>query len=108
MPVFQCEKCGCVDNTATSNQMHAGPFAKYYDWTGREEDKGKKLCKVCGPTKHSDGDPVKGAGKWHNYFDRQFLPLGEWETDPNTGNLRHKKTHATNYLDHRLPNPESK
>ena len=43
MSLFQCEKCGCVENTATSNF-----------WMGN-----KCLCSEC------------DTGKWHGVFPKQ-------------------------------------
>lgn len=47
MPIFRCEKCGCVENTAPSGY-----------WSRR--DKGVALCTQCDPE-------IK---KWHGMFKR--------------------------------------
>ena len=85
MSLFQCEHCGCVENTALSGQGCNGYAERFYDWTGIEDRKGKKLCSACAPTKHKGGEPSY-FGKWHGKFDRVFLPIGEFKTD-NQGNL---------------------
>lgn len=95
MSLFQCEHCGSVENTALSNQGIGEYTAKWYDWEGIRDRKGKKLCSVCGPTKHSDGS-VTGLGKWHGKFKRVILPLGKFKTN-REGNLEHIETGDTDY-----------
>lgn len=85
MSLFQCEHCGCKENTALSGQGCNGFAESFYDWTGLEERKGKKLCSACAPPRYSDGTP-SGLGKWHGEFERVFLPMGEYRTD-RVGNL---------------------
>jgi hypothetical protein len=73
MSLFQCEACGCRENTATCNY-----------WLRDEDDsacKGKKLCSACDPD----------IGEWHGQFTRVFLPMGMFETN-SRGNLGHKET----------------
>ena len=89
MSLFQCENCGCKENTALAS-TYSWMFPESYDWTGKEERRGKKLCSACLPEKYSDGTET-GHGKWHGKFDRHFLPKGEFVTD-DEGNLRHKET----------------
>jgi hypothetical protein len=48
MPLFECEKCGTVDNTALTNF-----------WMAQRDDK-PKLCSECDPE----------IGKWHGRFPR--------------------------------------
>ena len=93
MSLFQCEHCGCAENTALSHRGFAWP--ELYDWTGREDLRGKKLCSACGPTKHSDGTPTWRSG-WHGKFDRVFLPMGMFQTNCE-GDLAHIKTGDTNF-----------
>jgi len=50
MPLFICEKCECIENTALCG----------YWWRG----KGKALCSECDPK----------IGKWHNIF-----PKRKWD-----------------------------
>lgn len=96
MTLFQCEICGCVDNTATSTKSHILPGP--WDWTDREHLKGKAMCCVCGPTRYRSGDklPKKTLGRWHNKFDRVFLPMGMFTTNE-VGNLAHKITGDEDY-----------
>lgn len=63
MSLYQCEQCGCQENTATGC------------YWGRE----KKLCSFC------------GDGEWHGKFKRKFLPKGLFKTN-RVGNLEHKET----------------
>ena len=86
MSLFQCQVCGCCENTALSAQGFKPLFMqKCFDWTYAPERKGLLLCSACGPTNYRDGEPTK-FGKWHGEFDQEFLPLGEYQTD-NQGNL---------------------
>jgi len=95
MSLYQCEECGCIENTAMACQGMKGYAEKFFDWKGFEDRKGKLLCSACGPTKYADGNPTE-YGKWHDQFKRRYLPLGEFETC-RVGNLRHKVTGDTEY-----------
>ena len=61
-----------------------------FDWTGIEDRKGKRCCSACAPVKFKDGTPT-GHGKWHNRFDRTFLPLEMFKTN-RAGNIEHVET----------------
>lgn len=55
MSIFVCDKCGCIDNTATTRYwMRCGGFA---------------LCSECDPA----------IGKWHGLFDRRQYDSGRDE-----------------------------
>ena len=88
MSIFQCDKCGCSDNTACGNNYHT----RYNNekWFGIK--KGLKLCTACTPSHTLDGQLVdERSGKWHNEWQRVFLPKGEFFTNQE-GNLEHKET----------------
>jgi hypothetical protein len=85
MSLFQCQHCGCKENTALACQGCTGFAETFFDWTGFEDRRGKKLCSACAPTKYSDGTS-SGLGKWHGVFERVFLPMGMFRTD-RKGNL---------------------
>lgn len=85
MSLFQCQHCGCKENTALSGQGCDSFTVDWYSWNGIEDRKGKKLCSACAPTKYEDGTPTK-FGKWHGEFERVFLPMGMYKTGPD-GNL---------------------
>jgi hypothetical protein len=73
MSLFQCEECGCRDNTSTSGY-----------WFRNDEGnpcQGRKLCAACDPT----------IGKWHGVFKRKYLSKGEFFTNAQ-GNLERKST----------------
>ncbi|MGL4754613.1 MAG: hypothetical protein ACRCXB_19735 [Aeromonadaceae bacterium] len=89
MSLFQCENCGCCENTALSAQGFA-PMARLFDWSSAPQLNGKLLCSACGPTHYNDGSVTK-YGKWHNAFPRVFLPKGMFITN-RVGNLAHKET----------------
>lgn len=90
MSLFQCENCGCCENTATSFQGCHGFFARNLDWSEFPEREGKRVCSACAPAMFKDGSET-GLGEWHNEFNRTFLPIGEFRTDEQ-GNLEHIKT----------------
>ncbi len=100
MSLFQCDLCGCVENTACCSQGHKPPAA-WFDWTGIEDRAGKRLCSACGPETYSDGQATKD-GSWHGQFERVFLPLGMFVTNE-VGNLAHKETGETDYRKYALP-----
>lgn len=103
MSLFQCGRCGCCDNTATSPRDCDTYAARFYDWTGIEDRKGKKLCSACGPTKYSDGTPTE-YGQWHGRFTRTYLPLGMFRT-ANNGNLEHVETGEQDYRKYAVAAP---
>ena len=73
MSLFQCEECGCRENTAVCNY-----------WSRNDVDsacKGRKLCSACDPD----------IGKWHGQFERVLLPIGMFKTNQR-GNLEHIET----------------
>jgi hypothetical protein len=54
MSIFRCDKCGCIDNTATSNY-----WEQRYPFGGGESK--PVLCTECDPE----------VGKWHGCFDKR-------------------------------------
>ena len=80
MSLFQCYECGCRENTATCN------FWSNMDgnWRGVESQPWM-LCSACDPS----------IGKWHDKFERRFLPKGMFVTNER-GNLAHKETGEEN------------
>ena len=99
MSLFQCQVCGCVENTALSFQGFQG-VEEWFDWTGIEERRGKLVCSACGPSRSAEGDET-GYGKWHGQFERRYLPLGQFKT-ASDGNLEHIATGSQNYKDYLL------
>lgn len=100
MSLFQCERCGCRENTALSAQGFR-VMADCFSWAGIEDRKGKLLCSACGPTEYSDGELTE-FGKWHGKFDRLFLPLGMFKTN-REGNLEHIETCDTDCRKYAVP-----
>lgn len=100
MSLFQCESCGCCENTALT---HHGGYSRpdHYNWEGKEHLKGKKLCSACSPTHFDDGTICPKAGKWHGKFKRVYLPKGMFVTD-REGNLKHKESGSTKFNDYAL------
>ena len=63
MPLFVCDKCHCIENTA---------LGRYWsrDLKGVRE-RGKALCSQCAPTTFVSGEKTKNSGKWHGKFLRE-------------------------------------
>lgn len=93
MSFFQCERCGCVDDPALT--QNGCKSADIFDWTGIEDRQGKLLCSACAPDKFVHFGK-SGLGVWHGKFPRIFLPLGMFVRNPQ-GLLAHKETGDTNY-----------
>lgn len=100
MSLFQCENCGCCENTALASQGFKGWFETFFDWSDIPDRKGMLLCSACAPDKFSDGKPAE-FGKWHDEFDRIYLPKGMFKTNQQ-GNLEHIKTGETDYMKYAL------
>lgn len=94
MSLYQCEQCGCCENTALA--MQPGTPPEVFDWAGILDREGLHLCSACMPTRYRDGTSVSKAGGWHNQFDRVFLPLGKFKTNQR-GNLEHIETGSEDY-----------
>ena len=104
MSIFQCERCGCAENTACGVGMfYHSPSS--FDWSYAPERKGMKLCSVCGPTHLAGGMKTITQGQWHGLFPRVFLPLGMFVTN-SQGNLAHRDTGDTDYLKYALEAPD--
>ena len=80
MSLFQCEECGCVENTALCNY-----------WSRLFKEDKRKLCCVC-----SDSGRV-----WHGKFERAFLPKGMFITN-GCGNLEHIETGLSDYMKYKI------
>lgn len=103
MSIFQCEHCGCAENTALTHCWLKGE-RDCFDWTGIEDRMNLRLCSACSPERYSDGEPVRKGGGWHNKFDRVFLPKGEFHTN-REGNLQHTKTGKTDIREFAIDPP---
>ena len=90
MSLFQCEECGCVENTA---------LCSYWSRLLREDS--RKLCSACTPDKFSDGTNNRKGGRWHGRFKRIYLPKGMFKTNK-VGNLEHIKTGSENYSEYEI------
>lgn len=88
MSLFQCDKCGCIDNTALSAGYRIRLWARddkateFKNLLGLSQDQPLgKYCCVCSPF---------NPREWHNKFERKFYPIGTMETDEQ-GNIRKKQ-----------------
>lgn len=88
MSLFQCEECGCVENTACCD----------YWW-----NKAEGLPLVCSACSKEPSDKYQERGKWHGRFERVFLPKGMFRTALN-GNLEHIETGDQDYRKYAVPN----
>lgn len=82
MSIYQCEECGCIENSALGH-YHCRGQGMYRDKTKDP----KKLCSACGPVEFKSGEIDPGHGKWHDRFKRRFFPKNSLYTD-NEGNVR--------------------
>ena len=76
MPLFICEKCFCIENTALGRY-----WTKDSENLWSEEDRGKALCSECEPTHYKDGSVNSDGGKWHGKFTKAFPTIEEIRTD---------------------------
>lgn len=95
MSLFQCEVCGCCENTALACQGFKH-IEECFDWSYAPEREGKRICSACGPVQYAKGEGPTEFGKWHGQFERVFLPLGMFVTN-RVGNLAHKDTGDENF-----------
>lgn len=75
MSLYQCEECGCCENTALGS------------YWGQE----RKLCSEC------------ATGTWHGEFAKVLLPKGQFFTNQQ-GNLAHKDTGDTDFRKYAIRN----
>ena len=102
MSFFQCEVCGCRENTALSMQGFKD-ITECYDWSYAPDREGLRLCSACGPTHESNGTP-SGYGTWHGNFERVFLPIGMFQKN-HRGSLAHIETGDDNYRAYAIAAP---
>ena len=95
MSLFQCEHCGCVENTACALQGVKPLDDGDFDFAGIEDRKNKLLCSACAPDRFMDGS-VTTLGRWHGEFKRTYLPMGMFKTN-RVGNLEHIETGDEDY-----------
>lgn len=113
MSLYQCSKCGCVENTATSDggflikyminkTKHPEINKSYKEAMGlKEDDEFGEYCCVCNPMQfNKEGNyqlfDMNVKKEWHNKFPRTFLEKGKWKTN-REGNLEHIKTGETDF-----------
>jgi hypothetical protein len=84
MPLFVCENCNCIENTATGHYWRRN----HVSFGDNHHLNGKALCSECEPLKFSDGSAA-GTGKWHGKFPKETLeefrtkwPLAEIKNEP--------------------------
>lgn len=68
MPLFVCDKCGAIENTALGHYWSRSAF-KYKD----SSLNGKALCSECAPLYFESGQRISSnTGKWHGKFPKEF------------------------------------
>lgn len=65
MPLFICEDCGCVENTALGRYWTRDTDL----WS--DDNRGKALCSECSPTEFKSGEKYDRGGKWHGRFPKE-------------------------------------
>ena len=65
MPLFVCDVCECVENTALGHYWGRGQ-----NFFGPEL-KGKALCSECSPATFIDGSKNSDGGRWHGKFPKR-------------------------------------
>lgn len=73
MSLFICAKCGCVDNTATSDYWALIARPEPRNWCGDLLSyKGKPLCSECARITYNEGKTESNVipGRWHGKFPR--------------------------------------
>lgn len=69
MPLFVCDKCKAIENTACGHYW--GASSGKQDWWKDASLAGLKLCSECMPIEYSDGSPNRDGGKWHGMFPKE-------------------------------------
>ena len=105
MSLFQCDHCGCCENTALALQG-CDMFSEDFDWSTAEAESGDKCCSACAPSRFVDGSAT-GLGKWHDEFDRVYLPKKTFFTNKQ-GNLEHIHSGKTSFKDYALDSEQRK
>ena len=73
MPIFICDKCGVIENTACCSYWTLA--MEQLEWSEELKDyKGKKhLCSECADIEYyRDGRSVVVPGKWHGTFPKEY------------------------------------
>jgi len=68
MPLFVCDECGCVDNTALGHYWTRGKYG-----TPKEA-----LCTECMPEEYDKGLKGSRYGKWHDRFPKEKYVPGKF------------------------------
>jgi hypothetical protein len=105
MSLFQCDRCGCLENTACTNGYHIR--SSLQNEKGEAVESYRQImglkpgqpfgayCSVCTPVWFTE-EGAYGVGphsesRWHGKFERRFLPKGLFHTNED-GNLAHIET----------------
>jgi len=79
MPLFVCDECKVVENTACGHYWTRGQG--FY----KDKDRDKKaLCSQCMPSEFNDGSKSSKGGQWHGRFERQIATkklIKKWGED---------------------------
>lgn len=66
MPLFICDLCECIENTALGHY-----WGRDQDYFGKPELRGKALCSECSPAVFGDGSVNTDGGRWHGRFEKR-------------------------------------
>lgn len=81
MPLFVCDKCGCIENTALGRY-----WSKDMQDLWEQDNLGMALCSECAPKTYRSGMPTRFTGKWHNNF-----PKKQWDGKIQVVNRKREK-----------------
>lgn len=95
MSLFQCEFCGCCENTALTSGYLTFNHGNL-DFSDFPERENLRLCSACTPKQFKSGVTIRKGGGWHGKFRRVFLPMGKFHTNKQ-GNLQHNEDGCENY-----------
>lgn len=73
MPLFVCDKCKAIENTACGHYWGAASRAARDNsrWWKDASLEGLRLCSDCMPAEYSDGSKNSSGGKWHGRFPKE-------------------------------------
>lgn len=68
MPIFVCDECNAIENTACGHYWCAFSSTEWFKDPSKDR---MKLCSECAPAEFKDGSKT-GLGKWHGRFPKEI------------------------------------
>lgn len=69
MPLFVCDKCRAIENTACGHYWGSTGNHRWFRDASLDR---MKLCSECEPTEYRDGSKNTRGGKWHGRFPKEI------------------------------------